>query len=46
MLLLNEFLTYLFKFVVLGVVGFAGIMCGIRFKKNKLAKEAETPSGE
>ena len=40
MLLLNEFITYLIKFVALGLIAFAGIMLGIRHKKNKLAKEA------
>lgn len=40
MLFVNELLTYLFKFVILALVGFAGIMCGIKFKKNKLEKEA------
>lgn len=40
MLLLNEFVMYLIKFVALGLIAFAGIMCGIKYKKNKLAKDA------
>lgn len=39
MLLLSEFITYLIKFVVFGLIAFAGIMFGIRHKKSKLAKE-------
>ncbi|MCI8509659.1 MAG: hypothetical protein HFJ06_14075 [Lachnospiraceae bacterium] len=40
MLLLNEFVMYLIKFVALGLIAFAGIMFGIKYKKNKLAKDA------
>ncbi len=39
MLLLNEFVMYLIKFIVLGLIAFAGIMCGVKYKKNKQAKE-------
>ena len=38
MLFMNELLTYLFKFIVLGVVAVAGVLCGIKIKKNKIAK--------
>ena len=39
MLLLNEFVMYLIKFAALGLIAFAGIMCGVKYKKNKLAKD-------
>lgn len=37
---LNEFVTYAIKYVALGLIAFAGIMAGIHYKKNKMAKEA------
>ena len=37
--LVSEFLMYLFKFIVLGLIAFAGIMCGAKYKKGKIAKE-------
>lgn len=40
MLLANEFLTYLFKYIILGVIAIAGVMCGAQYKKSKAAKEA------
>ncbi|MCM1158915.1 MAG: hypothetical protein NC300_11080 [Bacteroidales bacterium] len=40
-LLAGEFLTYLFKYIILGVIAVAGVLCGAKFKKNKLAKKAE-----
>ena len=42
MAFLSELLTYLFKFIVLGVITIAGVMCGAKMKKNKLAKNATT----
>ena len=38
--LAGEFLTYLFKFVVLVVIAVAGAMIGANYKKSKLSKEA------
>lgn len=38
--LVNEFIQYLIKFIVLGAIAVAGAMCGAKYKKNKLAKEA------
>lgn len=38
-LLAGEFLTYLFKYIVLGVIAIAGVLCGVKYKKNKLAKK-------
>ncbi len=40
MLFLNELGTYLIKFIVLGVIAVLGVMCGAKYKKNKLAKQA------
>ena len=40
MALASEFLTYLFKFIVLLVIAIAGGICGARIKKNKIAEEA------
>lgn len=40
MAFVSELLTYLFKFIVLGAIAVAGVLCGARAKKNKLAKEA------
>ncbi|MCM1498623.1 MAG: hypothetical protein NC124_09175 [Clostridium sp.] len=40
MALVNELLTYLFKFIVLFVIAIAGGICGAKIKKNKIAKEA------
>ena len=39
-LFVKEFLTYLIKFVAVGVFAVAGIMVGVKTKKNKLAKQA------
>ena len=36
----SELLMYLFKFVVYIAVTIAAILCGIKLKKNKLAKAA------
>lgn len=41
MLFANEFLTYLIKFVVLLAIAVVGVICGAKFKKNKLAKQVE-----
>jgi large-conductance mechanosensitive channel len=41
MVLLSEFVTYLIKFIALGLIAFAGIMCGANAaKKKKAAAEA------
>lgn len=40
MLFMKEFVTYLIKFVALGVIATAGILVGVKTKKNKLAKQA------
>jgi len=40
MLFLNELGTYLIKFIVLGIIAVAGVMCGAKYKKNKLAEQA------
>ena len=41
MALLSEFVTYLIKFIALGLIAFAGIMCGANAaKKKKAAAEA------
>ncbi len=37
-MLLNEFLTYLVKYIILLFVAVAGVCCGSRYKKNKIAK--------
>lgn len=39
-LLAGEFLTYIFKYIILGAIAVAGVLCGAKYKKNKLAKEA------
>jgi hypothetical protein len=47
--LVSEFAEYLIKFVVLGLIAWAGVMCGAKYKKNKLAQAAggqETTSEE
>ena len=41
MLFVNEFVTYLIKFVALLVIAVVGVICGAKFKKNKLAKQAD-----
>lgn len=40
MLFLNELLTYLFKYIVLGIVAIAAVFCGAKYKRNKLKKDA------
>lgn len=32
---LSEFLTYAFKYVVLGAIAIAGVMCAVRSKKKQ-----------
>lgn len=39
MLFLNELITYLIKFIALGIIAVLGVMCGAKYKKNKLAKQ-------
>ncbi|MCM1180069.1 MAG: hypothetical protein NC347_07420 [Clostridium sp.] len=41
MLFLQELVTYLIKFVVLGAIAVAGVMFGAKYKKNKLAAQAD-----
>ena len=41
MAFLNELLTYLFKFIILGGVAIVAVLCGAKYKKNKSAKAAE-----
>lgn len=38
----GELLEYVFKFVILAAVAATGVLCGAKYKKNKLAKDAET----
>ncbi len=40
MAFIGELLTYLFKFLVLGAVTVAAVLCGAKYKKSKLAKAA------
>ena len=40
MAFLSELLTYLFKFIVLGVVTIVAVLCGAKYKKSKIAKAA------
>lgn len=40
MAFVGELLTYLFKFIILGGVTVAAVLCGAKYKKNKLAKAA------
>lgn len=46
MLFVDELLTYLIKFIALGVIAVAGVLCGAKFKKNKLAKQADAENQE
>lgn len=39
-LLVNEFIEYVIKFIVLGAIAVAGAICGAKYKKIKLAKDA------
>ena len=41
MLFVDELLTYLIKFIALGAIAVIGVICSAKFKKNKLAKQAE-----
>lgn len=38
MAFVSEFLTYLFKAIILGLIAFAGIKTGAAIKKSKAAK--------
>lgn len=40
MVFLSEFVSYLIKYIALGLIAFAGIMCGISSAKKKKAAEA------
>lgn len=44
--LVNELVMYIIKYVALGLIAFAGIMCGIKYKKDKLAKEAAADTAD
>ncbi len=47
MIFLSEFVSYLIKYVALGLIAFAGIVCGINYaKKKKVESEAETVETE
>ncbi len=43
MVFLSEFLSYLIKFIALGIIAFAGIKCGIMAakKKNDVAEASQ-----
>lgn len=45
-LLAGEFLTYLFKYIVLGAIAIVGIICGAKYKKNKIAKKTAAETSE
>lgn len=38
MAFIGELLTYLFKFIILGGVTIAAVLCGAKYKKSKIAK--------
>ncbi len=40
MAFLGELLTYSFKYIVLLAVTIVAVICGIKYKKNKIAKAA------
>ena len=40
MAFIGELLTYLFKFLILGGVTIAAVLCGAKYKKSKIAKAA------
>ncbi|MBO5088469.1 MAG: hypothetical protein J6C01_07325 [Lachnospiraceae bacterium] len=40
MAFIGELLTYLFKFIILGGVTIAAVLCGAKYKKSKIAKAA------
>lgn len=40
-LLAGELLTYVFKYIVLGAIAIIGVVCGAKYKKNKLAPKSE-----
>lgn len=41
---LGELLTYVFKFIILGGVTIAAVLCGAKYKKSKIAKAAAEAS--
>lgn len=43
--LVNEFIQYVIKFVILGAIAIVGVICGAKYKKNKLAKETSASEG-
>lgn len=40
MAFLSELLTYSFKYIVLLAITVAAVICGAKYKKNKIAKSA------
>lgn len=46
MVFLSEFVSYLIKYIALGLIAFAGIMCGINSAKKKKAAEAAEEASE
>lgn len=49
MAFLGELFTYSFKYIVLLAVTVVAVLCGAKYKKNKIAKaaaEAEAPNTE
>lgn len=43
--LVNEFVQYLIKFIVLGAIAVVGVICGAKYKKNKLANDTSASKG-
>lgn len=39
MAFISEFLSYLFKFIVLGIIAVTGVVCGVKIKKKKISNE-------
>lgn len=46
MAFVSELLTYLIKFIALGIIAVIGVFCGIKLKKNKNAKLEMEKSNE
>lgn len=43
---LSELATYAFKYVILGVIAVAGVLCGVKAKKKQLAEANATEETE
>ena len=39
MAFISELLTYTFKYIVLGVIAIAGVLCGIKAKKKQISQQ-------